>query len=258
MPVTRVGAALEWTDDSHLAVDGALVTGGLDRRALLVGAAGVVAAALAGCATPPTAGTDPSPRSAGMTTGPDPGSSSRPARVLLAFFSRAGESYHEGGRRNLAVGNTKVLAGMIADRVDCDVHEIVAADPYPEAYDPTVARNSAEQERDARPAIANPPPDVRGYDAVLIGSPVWNVRAPMIMSTFIESVDLAGTTILPFVTYAVSGMSGIDDDYRRALPGCDVRAGLAVRGETVRDAATDLEAWLAANRLGRAGRTDIA
>lgn len=256
MPVTRVGPALEWTDDSHLAVDGALVTGGLDRRALLVGAAGVAAAALAGCATPPTAGTDPSPRSADVT-GPAPRPSSRPGRVLLVFFSRAGENYHEGGRRNLTVGNTEVLAGMITDRVDCDVHEIVAADPYPEAYDPTVARNSAEQERDARPAIANPPPDVRGYDTVLIGSPVWNVRAPMIMSTFIESVDLTGTTILPFVTFAVSGMSGIDDDYGRALPGCDVRAGLAVRGEAVRDAATDLEAWLAANGLGRAGGTDV-
>lgn len=171
--------------------------------------------------------------------------------VLLVFFSRAGENYYEGGRRDLEVGNTAVLAGMIADRVACDVYEIEAADPYPEAYDPTVARNVREQDADARPAIAGDLPDVAGYDVVLLGSPVWNVRAPMIMSTFVEGVDLRGTTVLPFVTYAVSGMAGIDADYRDAMPGSDVGTGLAVRGEDVADAGAELEAWLAA-----AGLTD--
>lgn len=93
-------------------------------------------------------------------------------------------------------------------------------------------------------------PDLGSFDTVLIGSPVWGSRAPMIMSTFIESVDLSGRTILPFVTYAVSRMSGIDDDYRQALPDSDVRTGLAVQGEAVADAATDLDEWRAANGLG--------
>jgi hypothetical protein len=31
-------------------------------------------------------------------------------RVLLAYFSRAGENYWYGGRRDLRVGNTEVLA----------------------------------------------------------------------------------------------------------------------------------------------------
>ncbi len=30
--------------------------------------------------------------------------------VLLAYFSRAGENYYNGGRRNLDVGNTDVFA----------------------------------------------------------------------------------------------------------------------------------------------------
>lgn len=183
-----------------------------------------------------------------MTEGPGP-------NVLLVFFSRAGENYHEGGRRDLEVGNTAVLAEMIADRVDCDVYEIEAADPYTKAYDPTVERNVREQESDARPEIAGALPDVAGYDVVLLGSPVWNVRAPMIMSTFVEGVDLTSTTVLPFVTYAVSGMAGIDEDYRDALPGSDVGAGLAVRGETVADAGAELDDWLAA--AGLVGDRDV-
>jgi len=181
---------------------------------------------------------------------PSPGTTATPGtRVLLACFSRAGENYYYGGSRNLDAGNTEVLAGMISDRIRCDIYTTQAAEPYPDAYDPTVDRNVEEQQDDARPAIANPLPDTAGYDIVLLGSPVWNMRAPMIMSTLIESVGLTGKTILPFVTYAVSGMSGIDDHYRDALPGSNVRDGLAVRGETVTQAASGLDEWLYTNDL---------
>ena len=33
-------------------------------------------------------------------------------RTLLAYFSRAGENYYYGGRRDLEVGNTELLAFM--------------------------------------------------------------------------------------------------------------------------------------------------
>jgi len=219
------------------------------RTVLRAGLAGAAALA-AGCAVDPR----PSPSASGPAVRPSggatPETSGDPAtNTLLVYFSRAGENYHEGGRRDLEVGNTAVLAGMVADRTGCDVYEIEAADPYPEAYDPTVARNVREQDADARPVIAGELPDVSGYDVVLLGSPVWNVRAPMIMSTFVEGVDLRGKTVLPFVTYAVSGMAGIDADYRDALPGSDVGTGLAVRGEDVADAGAELEDWLAAAGL---------
>ena len=54
-------------------------------------------------------------------------------RILLAYFSRPGENYYYGGRRDLDVGNTQVLAEMIADLIDCDVFRIEAAEPYPDA-----------------------------------------------------------------------------------------------------------------------------
>jgi flavodoxin len=167
--------------------------------------------------------------------------------VLVAYFSRAGENYWYGGRRSVDVGFTEILAGMIGERIECDTYRIEPADPYPTAYEPTVERNGEEQQDDARPRIAGRLPDLGRYDTVLLGSPVWNVRAPMIMSTFVESVDLSGKRVLPFVTYAVSGMAGIDEDYRDVLAGAQVSEGLAVRGETVRQGGPDLDAWLTQN-----------
>lgn len=219
------------------------------RRSLL---ATTVLLALAACARP---GADESPAPNRPENG-DPAVESStdqpaPSRTLLIWFSRDGENYWEGGRRDLEVGNTERLARLIAERIEVQEYEVVPADPYPEAYDPTVERNVREQNADARPAIAGELLDAQAFDTVLIGSPVWNVRAPMIMSTLVESLDLAGLRVLPFVTYAVSGMAGIDRDYREALPDSEVGEGLAIRGEDVEEeeTVTEVETWLRENAL---------
>ena len=56
---------------------------------------------------------------------------------------------------------------------------------------------------------------------------------PMIMKTFVEQAKWLGQQVRPFVTYAVSGMAGIDEEYQRLLPDLSVTQGLAVRGEDV-------------------------
>ncbi|MFL0410980.1 flavodoxin [Microbacterium paludicola] len=173
------------------------------------------------------------------------------SRVLVAYFSRAGENYWNGGRRYLDVGNTEVLAGLISDRIECDVYRIEAAEPYSDRYDPTVARNVTEQNEDARPAIAGTLPDLSGYDTVLLGSPIWNVQPPMIMATFVDAVDLTATSLHPFVTYAVSGLGSTASFYRDLNTGADHRDGLAIRGEEVREpaAGADVDQWLRAAGL---------
>ena len=165
-------------------------------------------------------------------------------RVLLAYFSRAGENYYYGGRTDLDFGNTEVLAGMISTLISCDVHRIEAAEPYPDGYDATVARNVREQDADARPVMAAPLPSIGQYDTVLLASGIWNVRAPMIMTTFAESYDFTGKTIFPVTTHAMSGLGTTERDYARSCPGTTIGEGLAVRGEEVRETGPDLESWL--------------
>lgn len=169
-------------------------------------------------------------------------------RVLVAYFSRPGENYYYGDRVTLETGNTHVVADMIAAAASVDVYRIEAADPYPEDYEETVARNVREEDSDARPAIAGTLPDVAQYDTILLGSPVWNVQTPMIMRTFVEGVDLAGKTVHPFVTYAVSGMGRVDSDYADLCPDSTIAEVLAVQGETAAQAQPDVEAWL--RRIG--------
>ncbi|MCX5095886.1 hypothetical protein OOK36_45205 [Streptomyces sp. NBC_00365] len=188
-------------------------------------------------------------------SGAAPESSERPAsaagsgkRVLLAYFSRPGENYSYGRRTNLRTGNTEVLARMIEGHVECDVHRIEAVDPYSDDYDTTVARNVREQDADARPAIVDPPSSIERYDVVLLASPIWNVRAPMIMSTFAERYDFRGKTVHPVTTYAMSGLGTTERDYAASCPDAIIGEGLAVRGEEVRKADAQVRSWL--RRIG--------
>jgi flavodoxin len=200
----------------------------MNRRTLVKGSLWLGAGALLGACGPPT---EPSPTPSQPRVTPEGNTGSSSSKVLLAYFSRAGENYYYGERIDLEVGNTQVVANMIASTIAVDVYRIQAADPYPQSYDETVERNKQEQDDEARPAVAGRLPNVDTYDTVLLGSPIWNVRPPMIMRTFLDNVDLRGKRICPFVTYAVSGMGNTIGDYTRLCPGASIGEGLAVRGE---------------------------
>jgi flavodoxin len=221
----------------------------MGRRGFLrLAATGIAGAAvgmpLSGCAASPSG-----------ETGPDADRRERSApagggSVLLAYFSRPGENYWNGGRRDLRVGNTEVLAEMTAERLSCDVHRIEATDPYSGDYEQTVERNVREQNDDARPGIANPLDSIGRYDTILLASPIWNAGAPMILSTFAERHDFSGKTVHPITTYAMSGLGTTAEDYAQVCRGARIGTGLAVRGEEVRSGgASAIDAWLRRTRL---------
>lgn len=171
------------------------------------------------------------------------------SKTLLAYFSRPGENHFGGGYRTLEVGNTEVLATMIGQKLGCDVVRIEAAAPYPEGCDAAHDRNVAEQEAEARPALVGELPNLDGYDTVLLGSPVWNRRAPRLMFTFIEGLDLAGRTVIPFATHAGSGIADLEQEYRTALPDARLLPGLAVHGDHVAEAGDQVDEWLRTSGL---------
>ena len=52
------------------------------------------------------------------------------------------------------------------------------------------------------------------YDTVFIGYPIWHGQAPRIISTFLESYDFSGKTIVSFCT---SGSSPYSDSTIKPL-----------------------------------------
>lgn len=112
------------------------------------------------------------------------------SKTLVAYFS--------------CTGNTKRVAEYIADEIGADLFEIQPEEPYTSEdliWSDDTSRSSREHaDVDARPAIAVAVENIDQYDRVFIGYPSWWGEAPRIVSTFVESYDFSGKTIIPFCT----------------------------------------------------------
>lgn len=119
--------------------------------------------------------------------------------ILVAYFSRT--------------GNTKALAEYAVDYLNADIFEIEAAVPYTDAdiaYYTDCRADREQTDPTVRPEIANQIPDIQQYDTIVLGYPIWHGQAPRIISTFLESYDFSGKTILPFCTSHSSGIGNSD------------------------------------------------
>lgn len=109
-----------------------------------------------------------------------------------------------------ATGTTKKIAEKIASITDADIYEIVPTEIYSSEdldYGDSNSRSSVEMnDPNARPEIGSETISLEGYSTIYLGYPIWWGEAPRIMSTFVESYDFSGITIIPFCT---SGSSDI-------------------------------------------------
>lgn len=114
-----------------------------------------------------------------------------------------------------ATKTTKALAEYAAEILNADLYEIVPEDPYTEEDLAYYTNGRADQEQNdpaARPTISGGIENMAEYDTIVLGYPIWHGQAPRIISTFLESYDFSGKTILPFCTSHSSGIGSSADN----------------------------------------------
>ena len=123
-----------------------------------------------------------------------PAEPARESKSLIVVFS--------------CTGTTKGIAEKIAALTGAELVDLVPVQPYTTEdlnYNDRSTRATVEQNTpDARPEIAN---DISldGVSTLYLGYPIWWGQAPRIMSTFVESHDFTGITVIPFCTSGGSG-----------------------------------------------------
>ena len=146
-------------------------------------------------------------------------------KVLVAYFS--------------ATNTTQGIAEHIANGLNADIYEIVPEEPYTDAdlnYNDNNSRTTIEMnDPDARPAIIGSVEDMEQYDIVFIGYPIWWGEAPRIVSTFVESYDFSGKTIVPFCTSGGSGVGSSATNLEQLTDGADWLPGKRLNGSDSQD-----------------------
>ena len=106
-------------------------------------------------------------------------------------------------------GTTELVAEYVTEILGADSYEIVPENPYTEADLAYYTNGRADQEQndpDVRPGISGGVENMDEYDTIILGYPIWHGQAPRIISTFLESYDFSGKTMIPFCTSHSSGI----------------------------------------------------
>ena len=170
----------------------------------------------------PTASPEPPPVAESEDTTPEPQENASASNILIAYFSWSSS------------GNTEKMATYIQEQIGGDLLEIEPTVPYPTDYDECGDVALVERDENQRPAIANLPDDLSGYDTIFIGYPIWWHTAPMIIGTFLENYDLTGVEVYPFTQSASMDEEQFGnsmDFVRESAAGANVHDGLFVRAD---------------------------
>lgn len=147
------------------------------------------------------------------------------AKILVAYFS--------------ATNTTEGVAEHIANGLNADLYEIVPEEPYTDAdlnYNDNNSRSTLEMnDPSARPAISGSVENMEQYTTVFIGYPIWWGDAPRIVSTFMESYDFSGKTIVPFCTSGGSGIGSSASNLEQLTSGATWLDGRRLNGGDSQD-----------------------
>lgn len=152
-------------------------------------------------------------------------------KILVVYFS--------------ATGTTEPLAEYAAEILNADLYEIVPEVPYTEEDLAYYTNGRADQEQNdpsSRPALSGSVQNMEEYDMIVIGYPIWHGQAPRIISTFLESYDFSGKTMIPFCTSHSSGIgSSADNLHELCSDSVNWLEGKRFEAETTKEA---MRTWL--------------
>lgn len=165
-------------------------------------------------------------KAAGGATAPKRGK-----KALVVYFSRT--------------GNTRVIARQIARAVGAALFEIQPAKPYPEDYQETVEQARRERDEGIKPALRAGVPDIGQYDTIYLGFPIWGETAPPLIRSFLASHDLAGKTLVPFITHGGYGIgNSLSVLATHALKTRRVNAGFVMQDTQEKQTLQRVTKWL--------------
>ena len=178
-------------------------------------------------------------------------------KVLIAYFGRYGNTNFskdvdattsasillDGKKKR---GTTELVARMIQKETGGDLFPIQTEKKYPENFDKLVEQNHNELDSGYLPKLKKKVNNMKQYDVIFLGYPIWAMDMPQVMESFIKAHDLKGKTIIPFCTHGGSGQSGTYNKIQKLCSGADTLPGFAVSDENVKTKSTQkkLRSWL--------------
>lgn len=99
-------------------------------------------------------------------------------------------------------GNTRMIANMIKDKIDCDVLELKPKIPYSTDYQSVVDEFQNNEIAKTTTELQEYNVNLDDYNTIIIGTAVWWYSITPVIRTFLKENDLSNKRIIPFATNA--------------------------------------------------------
>ncbi len=165
------------------------------------------------------------------------------AKNLIIYYSRKGENYWNGGIKNLAKGNTDIVAEFIQKAVGGDLFEGETVKEYAADYYACIDEAKKELREQARPELKKYLDSIDGYDNIFVCGPCWWGTFPMAVFTQLEKLDFAGKKVMAVMTHEGSGLGSCERDLKKICKGASFGKGLAVHGADAAKSESTVAAW---------------
>ena len=128
------------------------------------------------------------------------------------------------------------MAIAIAKETGGKLYRITPATAYTSAdldWNDKASRSSVEMADDkSRPALGGETIELKDYDVVFLGYPIWWDLCPRPVNTFLEKYDFAGKTVIPFATSGGSSITGSVKQLKKLYPKIEWEEGRLFNGGT--------------------------
>ena len=165
------------------------------------------------------------------------------AKNLIIYYSRKGENYWNGSVKNIAKGNTEIVAEFIQRAVGGDLFEVDTVKPYAADYYVCIEEAKKELRAQARPEIKKSLNSIDSYDNIFVCGPCWWGTFPMAIFTQLEKLDWTGKRVCAVMTHEGSGLGSCESDLKKICKGASFGKGLAVHGADASKSETTVAAW---------------
>lgn len=154
-------------------------------------------------------------------------------KVLVLYYSQT--------------SNTKAVAQEIANKLNADIEEVVAVNPYDGDFKATIDRCMKEREKSITPKIKPVKANIAKYDVIFLGYPIWfGTYAPPI-AAWLNKVDLSGKKVVPFCTFGSGGLESSVKDLTAKQPKAQILEGYGVRAARMDAMPGEVDQFLKAN-----------
>ena len=137
-----------------------------------------------------------------------------------------------------------MVAGLLQRALGADLFEILPVIPYSDDYLATVEQARQERDRGIEPALKAKVPNIARYATVFLGLPIWGETAPPLIRSFLSAHNLAGKTLIPFITHGGYGLGSSERVIARHAPRAKLGRAFSMQADQERQTMDRVNAWL--------------